>query len=118
MKVLCMCLGGNTRSVALKFLLKSRYDIDALACGWEYNSPETRKMLYEWADRIIVLHNDYAKHVPKVHHKTKDGTRKLHTFHVGEDVWTGSGGAFHPELQQMLSTILDKEGAAIFLEKK
>ena len=114
MKVLCMCQGGNTRSVSLKFLLKIRYDIDALACGWEYNTEETRRMLYQWADRIIVLHDDFAEHVPDEFHRTSDGTRKLHQFHVGDDIWTGAGGAFHPDLLQKLTVMLNERGDGIF----
>jgi hypothetical protein len=109
-----MCQGGNTRSVALKFLLKMRYDIDALACGWDFNTEETRLMLYEWADRIIVLDDDFLQYVPEKFHKTAFGKPKLHSFHVGDDIWTGAGGAFHPELVQMLSAMLDERGSEIF----
>ena len=54
-RILCVCQGGNSRSVHLAYLLKYRYGVDALACGWEGNSHDTVEMLCEWADIIIVV---------------------------------------------------------------
>lgn len=59
-KVLCVCQGGNSRSVALAYLLKYGYDLDAVAIGWEGNSKETVNMLCGWAD-VIVLMEAYFK---------------------------------------------------------
>lgn len=93
-----MCQGGNSRSVALGFLMKYRYGEDALACSWEKNSPETLKMLFKWADRIIVMQEIFRKYVPEEYHE------KLFTVDVGEDVWCNG---LHPELLNLLIGMLE-----------
>lgn len=98
MKVLCMCQGGNSRSVALGFLMKYRYGEDALACSWEKNTPETLKMLFEWADRIFVMQNIFKQYVPEQYHA------KLYVVDVGEDVWFNG---LHPELLNLLMEMLE-----------
>ncbi len=62
MKFACMCAGGNVRSVAMAYALKEKGH-DALACG-AINSLETREMIFQWADRILVMHEPLLKHVP------------------------------------------------------
>lgn len=54
-RILCVCQGGNCRSVHLAYLLKYRYGADALACGYEGNANDTLEMLSNWADIIIVV---------------------------------------------------------------
>ena len=56
-KVLCICEGGNVRSVAMAQHLKE-IGHEAIAIGYKYTSEETRKILYKWADRIVFL-KDY-----------------------------------------------------------
>jgi hypothetical protein len=108
-----MCQGGNCRSVGLKNLLGStvRPRPDVLACGWQWNSPETREMLYDWADIIIVMEAYMAKHVPEKHHFNSNGLRKLLCFDVGPDVWSNTlGGATHPELTAKLIELCRSSG--------
>jgi len=103
-KVLCMCQGGHVRSVALKFLLYyGGKKIDALACGWESNTAETRAMLFAWADYIVIMQPQFAEHVPAAFHYRPDGPRKLFCYDVGPDRF---GTAFHPELQEMLKGMI------------
>jgi predicted protein tyrosine phosphatase len=97
-KVLCMCQGGNSRSVALAFLMKYRYGEDALACSWEKNSPETLKMLFEWADRIFVMQDIFRQYVPIEYHE------KLYVVDVGVDVWANG---LHPELLNLIISMLE-----------
>lgn len=81
MKVLTMCQGGNSRSVGMAFLLKYKYNIDAIACSWEKNSPETLKMLFEWADNILIMESNFEKYIPNEY------KHKIRITDVGEDVW-------------------------------
>ena len=107
-KVLTCCRGGQVRSVALKYLLSywSESPCDVLACGVESNTEETRKMLYEWADYIVVMTPDFAQWVPKEFHE-KNGKRKLFCYDVGEDRFMNP---FHPELQAMLKQMILNHG--------
>ena len=67
MKVLCICDGGNVRSVALAqyirdkegtgeaFVGQDNLKNEAIAIGEPHASKETMRMLKEWADKIIDL---------------------------------------------------------------
>jgi hypothetical protein len=89
-----MCQGGHVRSVAVKFLLHYVFGgHDVLACGWQSNTEETRKMLFEWADLVVIMDKDFSKFVPPEFRK------KLVCYHVGPDRF---GSPFHPGLQKML----------------
>jgi len=80
-KILCVCQGGNCRSVHLAYLLKYRYGVDAMAIGFERNSRETLTLLCQWADAIIVVEGKYRDEIP-------DGFyEKIHVMDVGEDQW-------------------------------
>ena len=54
MKIITVCKEGNNRSVQFAHLLKYKYKADVLAIGTSTCSVETQKMLYEWADYVIV----------------------------------------------------------------
>lgn len=71
MKVLCIGRKGDVRSVALAWLLKSKGH-DAIAVGMRCMGRDTRKMLLDWSELIIVLHEKCQEGVPEEHwHKTK-----------------------------------------------
>lgn len=106
MKVVTMCQGAHVRSVGLKYLLTYKYGHEAVACGWESNTPETRAMLYEWADVIVIMESNMEKYIPKEFHE-KDGRRKLFCYDVGPDRY---GNPFHPEMQKMLIGMIEKHG--------
>jgi hypothetical protein len=104
-KIVCLCQGGNSRSVALAYLLKYHYKVDALACGWEKNEANTLIMLYEWADVICILQKEFIIYVPEKFHG------KVDIFDVGPDVWFNG---LHPDLlnklQEMMVEKLEKKG--------
>lgn len=81
MKVLCICQKGNSRSVALAWLLKQKYKMDAIAIGIRTCSQETKNLLYEWADAIILTDKKYTREIPERY------TEKLKVWHVGTDIW-------------------------------
>lgn len=89
MKYLCVCQGGSVRSVTLAHILKYGLKQDAIAMGWEPTSKETAKMLFEWADQIIVMQTEYKKYIPKKFLK------KTQVCDVGPDIW---GMSLHPDL--------------------
>jgi hypothetical protein len=92
-----MCYGGNVRSVSLAFILKYEHNQDAMACGHHSNSPETREMMYKWADYIIIMQAYMKEHVPAEYHS------KLRVVDVGEDRF---GYAQHLDLIKPLSKIV------------
>jgi predicted protein tyrosine phosphatase len=107
MKVVTMCQGGHVRSVSLKHLLKYKYGHDTLACGWQSNTDETRAMLFEWADKIVIMQPNMEKYVPEKFHFDSEGKRKLFCYDVGEDTY---GNPFHQTLQRNLDIMIQKHG--------
>jgi predicted protein tyrosine phosphatase len=79
--------------VAAGFLLKYKYNVDAIACSWEKNSPETLKMLFGWADHIIVMQEKFKQYVPDEY------KGKIMVIDVGEDIWCNG---LHPELLEII----------------
>jgi predicted protein tyrosine phosphatase len=96
MKVLAVCQGGNVRSVSLAFLLKYRYGIDALACSFEKNSPETISMLCSWADSIVVMEPQFSQYIPEMFQN------KIQVCNVGPDVW---GNPLDPRLLELIENL-------------
>ncbi len=89
MKFACMCAGGNVRSVAMAYALKEKGH-DALACG-AINSLETREMIFQWADRILVMHQPLLKFVPP------QFSNKLILVDVGPDPIGPTYASTHPK---------------------
>lgn len=65
MKVLCLCQKGNSRSVVLAWLLRKQFGHETLAAGMVAARRETRNMLYQWADRIILVVPRYQHWIPE-----------------------------------------------------
>jgi len=63
MKILCVCEGGNVRSVACAYVFKYEHGHDALAVSTRKNNLETHQMLWEWADRIVVMQPEFKRFV-------------------------------------------------------
>ena len=76
-----MCRRGNSRSVALAYLFKHKLKYEAIAVGLHQHSAETYKMLYDWADWIIVVDKKLAYRVPAEY------SDKLKVWDVGSDRW-------------------------------
>ena len=105
MRILCVCQKGNMRSVALAWLLKKEYEMDALAMGVQTSSITTKNMLYQWADIIILTSNRYKKEIPREHRD------KLKIWHVGTDKWFKG----HPDdLVDMFRGFIKEEGVLCF----
>ncbi len=102
MKILCICKGGNVRSVALAQMLKEAKSprVDPLAASAKHNDRDTLGMLFAWADRVALLSEDVRKYLPDEfkHH------RKLVLVEVGRDRF---GRASHPELRGLLKPTVE-----------
>ena len=97
MRVLCLCQGGNVRSVALAFVLKYEYSEDALAASLEKNSPETLASMMEWAEKIFVVERWMLDWISKMHRD------RVTVLEIGPDRW---GNSLHPELVALCQSLL------------
>ena len=79
MKVLVVCQRGNSRSSSLAYILKDGYGHDAIAIGLESNGEEVKELLYNWAEKIILVDNRFVSQIPE---KYKS---KLKIWDVGPD---------------------------------
>lgn len=102
MKVLCLCSWGNVRSSCLARQLKDWYGQEALVAGLAANSVFTLRMLFDWADLILVACElkvtDYINPVPM---------EKIHDFNPGEDKWQTPS---HPELVAIMTEKIERSG--------
>ena len=69
----------------MRYLFNYKYGIDCLACGWEPNTPETKRMLFDWADNIICMEEGIKEKLPD------DVQEKTFTWNIGPDVWGLNG---------------------------
>ena len=68
MKILCLGRHGNNRASTLAWLLKTKKH-DAIAVGMRCMGRDTRKMMLDWADLIILLHEKCGAGVSKEYWK-------------------------------------------------
>ena len=54
-RILCVCNGGNCRSVALAEVLKGHYGHEAVAIGTYWFGADSQILLAEWADEIYMV---------------------------------------------------------------
>lgn len=79
--ILCVCEHGNNRSVTMAWLLKYVENFETLTAGLEYHTPETLKMLYEWADVITVPEEKLLALIPEEY------KQKVKFYNIGEDIY-------------------------------
>lgn len=99
-RVLAVCQGGHVRSVTLRYLLNYKYGGDCLACGWEPNTDDTKRMLYEWADVIVCMEESFLEMLPDY------ARAKACVLDVGPDVW---GLSLHPDLIERIDGLLHEQ---------
>lgn len=92
-KILCVCKGGDVRSVAMAYFLKHGKNEDAIAASYQFNSPETLKLLMDWAD-IIMVAEDYMRNRLPI-----GNASKVKSIDIGPDIW---GNPFHPDLRNLI----------------
>lgn len=94
MRILCVCNGGNCRSVALAEVLKGQYGHEAVAIGTYWFSKASQVVLAGWADRIFVVEPLEAKLPEPDLTKWKDSPIWQGTYDskrliipIGPDIW-------------------------------
>jgi len=63
----------------MAWILKYVENFETLTCGLEYHTPETKKMLFEWADVIVVPEDKLLAMVPEEYKS------KIKFYNIGED---------------------------------
>ena len=103
-KVLTLCGYGNVRSVCLSRQLKDWYDQEALTAGLVANSPETLRMLFDWADYVL----NTCELNPGEYLGSEDYPKeKFYDFNVGKDRW---GEPSNPELVAIMIQKIEASG--------
>lgn len=73
---------------------------DAIAVGWQAADASTQRMLFEWADRIVVMWDRFESRIPV------EFRAKMMTCNVGDDRWVNSR---HPELVGLVTDWIKRE---------
>ena len=101
-KFLCLCRGGNVRSVCLAWHLKDRGH-EAISAGFDYLSADTLSMLFNWADKIVVMQPEFSGLIPL------ELTHKVMICDVGEDRY---GNPMNRELKDQVKQWIRQENYA------
>jgi hypothetical protein len=80
MKILCLGRKGDSRSAVLAWILK-QLGHDAIAVGMRCMGKDTRIMLLDWADLILLLHEKCGEGV------AQEYWGKLKVWPIGKDVY-------------------------------
>jgi len=100
MKILTVCDQWNNRSVMFAHLLKY-WGNDCIPVWLKTTSPETLKMLYEWADLIILteeIQREYISLEP-------DNWKKIILLNVWPDIYPRP---FNKELHEKVKKLLEE----------
>jgi len=105
-KILVMCQRGNCRSVATAFILKDHRGYNnVVTCGVETASLKTRRMLYAWAELIIICGEPEL--VNKVDPEFIQFMPNLFHLDIGPDIW---GNPFNQDLLSKVNAVLKENG--------
>jgi hypothetical protein len=109
MRVLCVCTGGNVRSVTLARLLRRRKVGEVLVCGVEKRlyADDTILMLFAWAD-VIHLQADSLRVLTERFARNPDLLAPYEykfdtSYDVGPDDWQHPD---HPDLIRIYRQML------------
>ena len=79
MKILTVCERGLHRSTTAQWLLQHEHpDAEIISAGCKTLSAETMQMLYDWADKVVLLDGRYRDAIP---------ADKLVLWDVGPDIF-------------------------------
>jgi len=104
MKIVTMCRGGNVRSVAAKMVLNRYFGHEVIAIGYDNTNNETKKLVFDWADRIVIMSMEIWD-LALASHDAEYG-HKFNILDVGQDVW---GDPFKVDLQLKIFNLLIEE---------
>lgn len=95
-KILTMCRVGLSRSLAMTDVLKFHFwPVDVIPAGLSRNSPETLRMLVDWADHVILMREKFRDELIDLIGPIPEG--KIKVCEVGPDIH-GYAGAGRPYL--------------------
>lgn len=100
MKVLCLGRKGDSRSACLAWMLK-QLGHDAIAVGMRCMGKDTRIMMLDWADIIVLLHEKCGEGV------AREYWGKLKMWPIDKDIWFKG---FDPGLVEILKTHMKRDG--------
>ena len=81
MKIVTICYGGNSRSVGMAHVLKYQFGHDVLTCSCQTNSDETRALLCQWADVVVVTSTEFLPYI------RQEFIKKTVVAELGPDKW-------------------------------
>lgn len=100
MKIITVCKEGNNRSVHFSHLLKYKYKgSDVLPIGVVSCSIETQRMLFDWADHIIVTDEALMSLLPEGYDD------KIKLWDVGADRYKRP---FNAELYEIVKRFIEE----------
>ena len=99
-KILCLGRKGDSRSVALAWMLK-QIGHDAIAVGMRCMGKDTREMMLKWADMIILLHEKCGEGV------AQEYWSKLKMWPIERDIYFKG---FDEGLLKILETHMRRDG--------
>lgn len=108
MKIVTVCEQGNNRSVHAAYIMRYKRKIDGGGCndiipiGIKTSSQELQKMLFDWAEWIILTDAQFKNLIPAEY------SNKLKVWDVGQDRWPRP---FNKELLGLLRVYMEKEFA-------
>ena len=106
MKIVTVCEQGLNRSLHAAFIMRWKRKIDGggfndvVPLGIKVSSPELQKMLFDWADWIILTDAQFKDLIPAEY------ATKLKLWDVGADKWHRP---FNKELLDLLRAHMEKE---------
>ncbi len=104
-KIAVFCAYGNVRSMGVGGILKDVLGMrNVIVAGMVTTSPETRNMLCNWADKVIIAGEPQLKeHIPDC------PDSKIHVLDIGVDRW---GFGRHPNLVETIINKMHETGFA------
>lgn len=85
-KVLCLCQGGFTRSVALKRAISKNWNADVVNAGVSHNGGPVLDYLFGWAEVVFIVDEFLQRDVD---YRPDDQLAKTYLIPIGPDIFSG-----------------------------
>lgn len=85
-KVLCLCQGGFTRSVALKRAISKEWNADVMTAGVSHNGSPVLDYLFGWAEVVFVVDEFLQRDVDW---RPTEAKAKTFLIPIGPDIFSG-----------------------------
>lgn len=101
LKFLCVCAGGNVRSHALAYYLKSKGHA-AMPIGLDHFGKDELSPLVDWADYVLVVSHSLREKLDRI--VRDDQRQKVAIINIGEDKW---GPRIPPDLVELSKKLFE-----------